>query len=76
MSKRAWLTPDDLPATTVCKMIELPAGLEYEAAFRGALLQLCEAGNWELHGELTPDEVAAIFADVVIPSFAAWEDCP
>lgn len=73
---RAWLTPDDLPTTTLCKMIELPAGVPYEAAVRGALLSLCEPQNWEKWGELDAVVVAAIFADLIIPSLSNWEDCP
>jgi hypothetical protein len=53
-----WLTPDNDPSL-VERVIFIPDGVEWEAAFLGAFLELTDAENWEQHGSLTPEETAA-----------------
>lgn len=67
MSRLAWLTPDDAPTTINCWRVFIPAGEEYEAAFRGALLLLANPDNWEQFGTQTPEDVAQAFLE-------AWFD--
>jgi len=62
---RAWLTPDEIPATTVCRYLRIPNDWRWEAAFRGALLLLTEAENWEQFGALTPEETADAWGEVL-----------
>jgi microcystin-dependent protein len=64
VTRHAWLTPDEIPAERVCRYLKVPDGVPWEAAFRGALLLLAEAFNWEQQGTLTPQEVADEWADV------------
>jgi len=59
----AWLTPDDAPTTLQCWRVFIPAGEEYEAALRGALLLLAEEKNWEKFGIQEPVDVAAAYLD-------------
>lgn len=66
MSRRAWLTPDDLPVSTNCFKIRVPNSLEFEAVFRGALLLLAEAYNWEQVGSTTPQECADLWASTLL----------
>lgn len=58
MSQNAWLTPDEFPASANCFRVSVPDSLFFEAVFRGALLLLTYAENWEQHGAKTPDETA------------------
>lgn len=57
---RAWLTPDD--SFEWCEyVLNVPASLAPH--FEGALVLLCNIENWELYGDMTPDDVAQIFTD-------------
>lgn len=62
----AWLTPDIEPGAAVCRPVFLPAGIEYEAAFNGAFLLLCDASNWEKTGSAEPETIAAAFFDAFL----------
>lgn len=58
----AWLTPDE-PTTPgeVCRVLRFPR--QFEQHVRGALGLLTFAFNWEISGDMTPDECAeAMFA--------------
>lgn len=68
MPKRAWLTPDSLPATFRCVRVLVPDSLELEAVFRGALLNLTYAYNWEKAGAATPEDTADLFWQGIEPS--------
>lgn len=59
----AWVTPADAPGDPICIKVACPAGVEYEAALRGAILSLTEPSNWEnVNGE-----------DVDVVTDAFWE---
>jgi len=75
-TRLAWLTPDDAPGAAICRPVFIPAGLEYEAAFRGAFLLLCESYNWEEQGAQTPDDVAAAFYAAFCQTLDEWGVCP
>ena len=75
MSRLAWLTPEDAPGTALCRTVFIPAGLHYEAAFRGAYLILCNPENWEEHGAQTPEACAAAFQDAFFQTLENWEEC-
>lgn len=57
--KHAWLTPESLPPTNVCRRLSIPDTLLFRAAVNGALLELSKAENWEQFGAVTPEEAAA-----------------
>jgi microcystin-dependent protein len=56
-----YLTPNSIPDDTVCYFIRIPRESLYIAAFVGAVSELFKSWNWELFGEMTPQEVADDF---------------
>lgn len=64
MSRNAWLTPDVIPTTRLCRRVFIPNCEEMIAAFKGALQLLAMAGNWEQHGDATPDDCAYAWLEV------------
>jgi microcystin-dependent protein len=69
MSRRAWLTPDNIPPGVNCFKIQVPDSLEFEAVFRGALLLLSKEKNWQQHGAATPSACAELWATLNDISF-------
>src|SRR5574337_115506 len=54
-----YLTPDDVPAEQICRVILIPNSEAWIAVVTGALNSLAEAQNWQPQGVLTPEEAAA-----------------
>jgi len=71
----AWITPNDAPGAALCRPVFIPAGLDYEAAFRGAFLLLCDSDNWEVSGAQTPEDVAAAFFAAFSQTLDGWSIC-
>lgn len=71
----AWTTPDTAPGSEICRALFIPSGGEYEAAARGALLELIKPENWEKVGAQTPEAVASAFADSILKTFEQWRSC-
>lgn len=69
---RAWLTPSELPSGTEGVCVQLPVGAEWRAALRGAILLLADPSSWEQHGQVTPDEAAGVFMDVLDSLLQNW----
>lgn len=61
--RAAWLTQDSIPTRTTVA-ISLPNNEQWRAQFLGALLLLTGAENWELFGDLTPEQMAAEWLDI------------
>lgn len=72
ITDRRWLTPDDLPGDSVERPVFVPSGDAYEAAFRGAMLNLCDPENWEKYGDVDPETAAAAFWAAFLQTEAAW----
>lgn len=72
MVRHAWLTPDDDPGTLVCHPVLVPAGSEYEAAFRGAMLLLADPANWEKVGTADPETIAYAFLQAFLQTTEQW----
>jgi hypothetical protein len=53
----------------------LPDAPEWRAALTGALLLLADAANWEQFGDLTADETANKWQEV-LDTFLEGEICP
>lgn len=60
-----WLTPEEIPAGTVCRILRIPDHPNWTAPVTGALLSLAQAWNWEKFGALTPEETADRFAQML-----------
>jgi len=54
-----YLTPDTLPADTICRVLFIPDSLDWLAQITGALQELTFIYNWEAYGALTPEQAAA-----------------
>jgi hypothetical protein len=70
VSSSAWLTPDNLPAVNNCWRVLVPDSIEFEAAFRGALLLLQQEWNWEKYGDQTPEDCALLWQELNAQSFS------
>ena len=53
-----YLTPETLPTSTVCRVLQIPNDPAFVAAVSGAIAELRHAYNWELHGAVTPEDAA------------------
>jgi len=65
MTNWAWLTPNEssFSAPVKCRTIRLPGELlQY---ITGALAPLTYPSSWQQHGDATPEQAAAFFADVL-----------
>ena len=74
--RRAWVTPSPAESgDTICIRMTIPAGDVYAAAFRGALLPLCDSANWEQtdpDGEY-PEVAAEFFRTLWLTEWEPWE---
>ncbi len=55
-----YLTPDSIPAETVCRVLLIPNDTYVMAAIYGAISELCFPTNWEQFGSVTPEEIAQV----------------
>lgn len=69
---KAWLTPSSLPSGVEGVCVQLPVGAEWRAALRGAILLLADPASWEPYGDVTPDEAASVFMDVLDSLLQNW----
>jgi microcystin-dependent protein len=54
-----FLTPNTVPTNDfVCRVIRIPNDPAFVWAVSGALIELTKRWNWEVFGEMTPDEMA------------------
>lgn len=53
-----YLTPETIPADTICRTIFIPNDRDIIAAVTGALQELTYTWNWEQYGAITPLEIA------------------
>ena len=58
-SRSAWITPDTIPADTICRALLIPNDPVFYANVVGALLPLCYVDNWEQVGAVTPAQAVA-----------------
>lgn len=71
----AWLTPDDIPASSVRRVITIPNDDYWLALLIGALVPLSVADNWQQYGDMTPEESAQEWTNI-IELFTQGEECP
>lgn len=72
---KAWLTPGSDHTGLIMRPVFVPEGEAFEAAFRGALLLLADSANWEKHGALEPEYVAAVFWECFVLTEQNWGIC-
>lgn len=60
-----FLTPDEPPDALLCRAFSLPNEARWLGTFIGALLDLTDEANWEQYGDLTPEEAAQAYADII-----------
>lgn len=68
-----YLTPDSLPADSLCRMVRIPNDERFIYAVSGALSELIQPQVWEAFGAVTPDDAAAAALAVVLDYFES--DC-
>jgi len=59
-----YLTPDSIPADTICRVLFIPNNEEFIANVTGALEVLTLPESWTEYGLLTPDEAANALVDM------------
>jgi len=59
-----WLTPDTAPGGIAARCLLIPDAPDWLAIVAGALLPLIYANSFEQFGTATPDETAAVFAEM------------
>jgi len=59
-----YLTPDTIPADTICRVLFIPNNQEFIANVTGALQVLTNPDNWTKYGTLTPEEAANALVDM------------
>lgn len=69
-----WTTPDDGGTGYICYRVFVPNAATWKGIFRGALLPLMYAENWEKVGTLDPEDCAAI-CEYSVLKFAENEAC-
>lgn len=72
MVRRQFLTPPNLPETTVERCLVIPYSKEWLGIFNDALLELAQSYNYEqVHDtDMTPEDVAAICYDIYVQYLA------
>jgi len=61
---KGWLTPDTAPGPIASRCLLIPDAPDWLAIVSGALLPLIYAYSFEEFGTATPEETAAVFADM------------
>lgn len=70
-----WLTPDNIPPSSMRVVLLIPDDSEWLAVISGVLLDLTNAANWEQYGALTPQETADKWLET-LESWFTREVCP
>lgn len=65
-----YLTPNSIPDDKICYRISLPNDYFIIMAFMGAVSSLTQFWNWELFGEIEPEEIA----QAMLPIYEAMTD--
>jgi hypothetical protein len=67
-----YLTPDNVPNEYLWKFVRIPNTNEIIGALSGQIGALGQAWKWEQSGDLTPEETAEIFIDL-IKRYVDWQ---
>lgn len=69
-----YLTPSDIPATTICRNIRIPNNIDIIGAVTGALSELGKEFRWEQFGAVQPEEIAEAMRRMLL-DFEGTNDC-
>lgn len=58
-------TPSATEAATLCRIVQLPDDTAFLSVFMGALALLENPDNWQQIGDMTPEESAQAFVDII-----------
>jgi hypothetical protein len=72
MTRPRWITPDTTGDSNIARCLSVPVNLQ--AMINGALEELTFPHAWEQVGDLTPEECAAAFVDI-LSAYYASEGC-
>jgi len=72
---RGYLTPQEVPESTVCRTLFIPASAEWLAIVSGAISELCKTYNWDLAGAVTVEEAAARCVQLLDEYYASSGVC-
>lgn len=70
-----YLTPDSVPATTVCRVLLIPDDVAWMAIVTGALSALITPDAWQKYGTLSPEECADRMLQM-LDEFTFNGECP
>jgi len=70
-SQHGFPTPDDIPEEAGCRQFSIPANKDWFALLMGALLPLTISENWYKYGDLTEDEAAAKWQELIEVAYEA-----
>ena len=71
----AWLTPADIPAENLRRVLLIPNSPEWIGVINGILLELSDPENWEQFGSVSIDDTVAKWAEIM-DAFFVGEECP
>lgn len=69
-----YLTPDIAPDASHCRTFQLPDDTLWLANFMGAIWDLADPQNWQKYGELSPEEAAESYQNIIFQAFDAWQN--
>jgi len=71
-----YLTPDNVPEDSQCRMLKIPNSTAWLSVFMGALYPLTLPESWQQYGTLTPEEAAQAALNVIWDAYdVANQDC-
>jgi hypothetical protein len=70
-----WLTPQEIPEDTVCRVLFIPDDAGILGDITGAILPLIKPYNWQAFGAVTPDEMAQRMSVMFYDFLQSTGDC-
>lgn len=70
-----YLTPDVAPEERLCRSFAIPNSPQWLGVFMGALMPLIDASNWTKSGELSTEEAASAFRNIIFGGYDEDGEC-
>lgn len=72
-----FLTPDEAPDDLLCRSFSLPNDPLWLGQFQGALWALTRPENWKQFGDVTPEDAAQAYTDIIDAALpGTLNECP